>query len=264
MAKRLCCILSIIAVLLFITSCSDDENENNTSSESENTAKQETSKKSIDAANDEGSDSKVNAGTNTNVEQSAILEDVEPIPTEMAGFVSQNQGMFGNTSVYDNENEVKKELKKLPQMSENPSDEEMDSYFRYIYWLVSRDFPNPQDMVKKWEFGSFGNPDLPDARYQFKENYNVEVILDASGSMANYASSKTRMQLAKDSINKFLSNVPEEANVSLRVYGHKGTGSDADREMSCNAIEQVYGFSSYKRKTFKMHWINFSQVVGHR
>lgn len=249
MIKRLCCILSITAAFLFITGCSDDENENNESSKAENTTEQETSEKSNDNANDKESDSK---GTNTDAEQSAtILEDVEPVPTKMAGFVSQTQGMFGDTSAYDNEKEVKKELKKLPQINENLSDKEMERFFSYIYWLVARDFPNPQDMIKKWEFGSFGNPDLPDARYQFKENYNVEVILDASGSMANYAGNKTRMQLAKESINEFLSNVPEEANVSLRVYGHKGTGSDSDKEMSCNAIEQVYGFSSYDKGNFQ-------------
>ncbi|TFJ92770.1 VWA domain-containing protein [Lentibacillus salicampi] len=113
-----------------------------------------------------------------------------------------------------------------------------------MYWLVAENYPNPQDTIKKWEFASFGNPDLPDERYHFKENYNIEVILDASGSMAADAGGKTRMNLAKESIDEFLAQAPEEVNVSLRVYGHKGTGADSDKEMSCGAIEQVYGFDS--------------------
>lgn len=106
-------------------------------------------------------------------------------------------------------------------------------------------------MVKKWEFASFGNPDLPDSKFHFKENYNVEIILDSSGSMGFASNNGTRMEVAKDSINRFLSEVPEEANVSLRVYGHEGTGDDSDKEMSCDSIEQVYGFESYDEGEFQ-------------
>ncbi|OXT11546.1 amino acid dehydrogenase, partial [Bacillus sp. OG2] len=36
-----------------------------------------------------------------------------------------------------------------------------------------------------------------------------------------------------------------EANVGLRVYGHKGTGSDADKKMSCASNELVYAPQPY-------------------
>src|SRR5699024_980817 len=161
-------------------------------------------------------------------------------------------GIFANAeNLWDMEQEVEEEMQKLGEMSENPTDEEYEKYLRYMYSLVAQDYPNAEDMVKKWEFASFGNPDLPDAKFHFKENYNIEIILDSSGSMANLAGNGTRMDVAKESINNFLSEVPEEANVSLRVYGHKGTGDDSDKEMSCNAIEQVYGFDSYNEGEFQ-------------
>ena len=39
--------------------------------------------------------------------------------------------------------------------------------------------------------------------------------------------------------------------MSLRVYGHEGTGADRDKELSCSTIEQVYGFAPYDEEKFK-------------
>lgn len=59
------------------------------------------------------------------------------------------------------------------------------------------------------------------------------------------------MDLAKEAITEFLSSAPKDANVSLRVYGHKGTGSDEDKQMSCSSIEQLYGYEKYDASKFK-------------
>jgi Ca-activated chloride channel homolog len=56
---------------------------------------------------------------------------------------------------------------------------------------------------------------------------------------------RTKIELAREAINTFTSSLPKEAKVALRVYGHKGTGSDADKEMSCKANEKIYDFQSY-------------------
>ncbi|SIT72315.1 Ca-activated chloride channel family protein [Edaphobacillus lindanitolerans] len=77
-------------------------------------------------------------------------------------------------------------------------------------------------------------------------SYNVEILLDASGSMANVIGSKTRMELAKEAIRSFASSLPAEANAGLRVYGHKGTGSKADKAMSCASNELVYPIQPYE------------------
>lgn len=37
----------------------------------------------------------------------------------------------------------------------------------------------------------------------------------------------------------------------MRVYGHKGSGSQGDKAKSCSAIEQVYGFAPYKSGKFQ-------------
>jgi Ca-activated chloride channel family protein len=181
------------------------------------------------------------------------LEDIPSVPKNTEGFIKQTAGSYTNVqSRTDNQYEqLIKELDKLDPLPEDATDKQVDAYFNYLYSLVAEDFPDPEDIIKKWEFGTSGGPDVPDPRYEFKENYNVEVLLDASGSMGAYIGDKTMMEIAKESIHDFMKQVPEDANVSFRVYGHKGTGSNEDKEMSCNAIEQVYGYAPYDEKRFQ-------------
>lgn len=81
-------------------------------------------------------------------------------------------------------------------------------------------------------------------------NANVSILLDASGSMAQKVGGKTKMELAKEAINEFLSSMPEGANVSLRVYGHKGSNSDSDKQISCDSTEVVYDLQAYDQAAF--------------
>lgn len=85
---------------------------------------------------------------------------------------------------------------------------------------------------------------------EMKEHINVAIILDASGSMKQAKGGKTLMEMAKDSISEFSSGLPENAKVSLTVYGHKGTGSDSDKELSCGSIEEIYPLSTYNASPF--------------
>lgn len=66
------------------------------------------------------------------------------------------------------------------------------------------------------------------------------ILLDASGSMNAKNKSGTRMDEAKAAIESFMGYLPENSTVSLRVYGHKGSGSDADKKLSCGATETIY------------------------
>ncbi len=238
-------------LLILLVACDDKEtNKPEETKEEEVTAPEEEEVKPEEEPDEESQIPEEDEEDQTT--QKLTLHDVPPVPTDVEGLARQTPGPFAAAkNIYDLEAEIAEEFKVLGPMSDNPTPEEYELYFRYMYWLVAEDYINPEDTIKKWEFASFGNPDLPDAKFHFKENYNVEIILDASGSMAADAGGKTRMELAKEAIQEFLANVPEEAHVSLRVYGHKGTGADSDKELSCGAIEQVYGFSSYNDQEFQ-------------
>lgn len=126
----------------------------------------------------------------------------------------------------------------------------MDESLLRLYWsdllrLFSEDYLSPQMVVDRWKMASFGSPDIGDARFLFREHFNVEIILDASGSMREKIGEKTKMELAKEAIKEFAEALPEEAKISLRVYGHQGTGSDADKQRSCSSSDIVYPLQSY-------------------
>lgn len=81
-------------------------------------------------------------------------------------------------------------------------------------------------------------------------NSNIAILLDASGSMAQRIGGKTKMELANEAINNFVAAMPEGANVSLRVYGHKGSNNDEDKELSCGSTELVYDLKPYNEADF--------------
>ncbi|QPC48275.1 vWA domain-containing protein [Mangrovibacillus cuniculi] len=138
----------------------------------------------------------------------------------------------------------------LPKISSQPSKEELDQYYRELVRINQYPFKGPEEAIKQLTFESFGSPDMEGTRYEFKENLNILVLLDASGSMANQINGKQMMDSAKDSINAFVSNLPEEANIGLRVYGHKGDGSDKNKDLSCGSSELKYPISAYEETSF--------------
>ena len=78
-----------------------------------------------------------------------------------------------------------------------------------------------------------------DASFQ---TVNVELILDASGSMIETlpgAQEQTRMDAAREAMRDVIARIPEREglNVGFRIYGHEGSSSDADRPQSCRATE---------------------------
>lgn len=228
-------ILLFFTFLLFLTGCSEKEN----SSETKQKHNQE---KKAEAQADE----------NKSLSDSEYFKDLPKIPKSTLEVVEQTPGKYANQTVFQEgiTEKVKQEIKKIPPLPENAAEQEYETYFKYVYSLAANDFQDPDDLVKKWEFSMFGSSDLKDPKYQFKDHYNVEIILDSSGSMGAVVDGKTQMQLAKEAINEFVASLPEDVNISLRVYGHKGTGDESDKQKSCSSIEQVYGFEKYETAAF--------------
>lgn len=80
---------------------------------------------------------------------------------------------------------------------------------------------------------------------------NIAILLDSSGSMAQKIGGKTKMELAKEAVNQFVASMPAGSNVSLRVYGQKGSNSDSDKKLSCDSTEVVYDLKPYNESEFK-------------
>lgn len=195
------------------------------------------------------------AGQETKKEEDAISEsetswidkfnEAPEVAYETNDVVNQTKGPYASADLTKGIEGYDELFESFGTIPENVTEEELDKVFNYAVSQVAVEVPNPQELIDSWTIQSFGDPELEDTRYHFKDQYNIEIILDSSGSMANVINGKTRMDIAKEAIQTFLNEVPKDANVALRVYGHKGTGSDSDKKLSCDSSELVYSFNSY-------------------
>ncbi|MEL4027458.1 VWA domain-containing protein [Caldifermentibacillus hisashii] len=240
-------IISFTILLLFLAGCSSGQ-RGNEEQNSKETSQNQMKVDSIKVKNKE-----VNKNKDENIEP-------EPLPTSYEALSNLPQGEYADINVVGEE--AKKEIKKifsdLPDISRNPSKKELDYYYRELLKMVQKDYEGPENLIKRLKFETFGNPEFSDSRYQFKENLNVVFIIDASGSMAQKINGKEKMASAKDSILNFVNKLPKDAKVGIRVYGHKGTGSDSDKALSCSSSELVYPISNYNEGGFQAALNKFS------
>ncbi|WP_077326293.1 VWA domain-containing protein [Virgibacillus siamensis] len=245
-------LLIMVLLMIIAVGCSSESDSTKTA---ENDQKQETSKEEKkDNTDIKNEKEKKNASTmNTD-----FFKDLPEPPTTLKGILDYPTGKFSGEKFEANAEEIKKVLDKFPEPGEKINQKMVDKYWKKLVHMFAEDYPDPQNVVAKWGAYAFGSPDIKDPRYQFKENYNVEIILDSSGSMAAKQGSMTRMELAKEAIQDFVSELPEDANVGLRVYGFKGSGSEADKKLSCSSNKLVYGIKPYKKNKFKKALNSFS------
>ncbi|MDR6227049.1 vWA domain-containing protein [Desmospora profundinema] len=79
---------------------------------------------------------------------------------------------------------------------------------------------------------------------------HIQILLDASGSMAAKVEGQEKMAAAKEAIEKFVKEVPDNAKVSLRIYGHEGSNRKEDKAVSCKSTEAVYPLKEVNEKEF--------------
>ncbi len=173
-----------------------------------------------------------------------IPAEVTKRPETVEEFATFPIGRFAGLRYVDHEDMMLPILQKLPKVEEQDK-EIIDLYYLALLGLFAEDYPDPQQLIDQIKMASFGSPDIKDPRFQFKERYNVEIILDASGSMAATVDGKTKMEAAKEAIQAFAKSLPKQAHVALRVYGHKGSGQEKDKKLSCSSSELVYGMQPY-------------------
>ncbi|WP_340002859.1 VWA domain-containing protein [Oceanobacillus sp. FSL K6-0127] len=131
----------------------------------------------------------------------------------------------------------------LDQLPENLSEEELEAA---ILRLIREDFHAEVETFVTFDPTVEVNVDKPDEELEepseemATSTSHFAILLDASGSMNNQSDGTSRMELAKEAIGNFIDILPANSTVSLRVYGHEGTGSDDDKKLSCRATESLY------------------------
>ena len=186
-------------------------------------------------------------------EQTNIESKIEPLPTTYAQLAEREPGEIHHNYVLLTNEEIQKLLEDfsdLPDIREKPSEQELDYFYQELLAKVQEDYKGPEYIINELKFQAIGSPEFEGTRYEFKENLNVMILLDASGSMKEEVAGKVKMQAAKESIQQFVESLPESAQVGIRIYGHKGTGSDGDKALSCSSSDIVYPISTYQESNF--------------
>jgi Ca-activated chloride channel homolog len=232
-------VYSLIVIVLFVALAACSSNESATSqSEKKEPKKEEKVKEEKEAPKE--------------IEE--IDQDYPPVPTTFSQSAEYPTiGEFSGKEYekgFTGEDDIKKKIDSLPKLTEESPKEDIEKMQRYVYSLFKEDLTKVDVPIDQWKSMQFEDPNGEPGEIQLKENYNVAILLDSSGSMGKMENGKTRMDLAKDAIQQFVKDLPENANVSLRVYGHVGTGSDKDKKASCSKIEEVYPFGKYDEGQF--------------
>lgn len=185
-------------------------------------------------------------------EKTAIAGEVLTIEPYKTGVIEEilqlEPGKYGEEK-YD-EHKVKEAITAFPK------DLSPDDYFRRLLALTADDYRLLYKLFDEFDT-SYSHPDAePDAikstgtGVPVGKDVNVAILLDASGSMKAEIDGKSRMEHAKNAIQTFVSGLPSDVNVSLRVYGHKGAGNDQDKALSCKSTEVLYNLSPYQKEQF--------------
>lgn len=166
--------------------------------------------------------------------------DLSKLPMEVSKFSELEKGFTEDFKSLDEDakNELLKELK-------IKSNEE--SYLNLLK-VFQQEYEPVDKLMDKLKFSIEGFEG--EGRYAFKDNLNVLILLDASGSMGKTIGGESQMTIAKRELSKFVKSLPAEANVGLRVYGHKGKGTDEEKELSCSSSELIYGLDKYNESVF--------------
>lgn len=189
------------------------------------------------------------------VENKETQEDEVVVSASMEDILQEEHGDYSGASY----NEAA-----VHQVLEESNFEEKDSF--QVYQSLLKELgegPNYQEYYNFAEgFNASIETEVSDAPEGMKlkdgtevnGTANIAILLDASGSMAQKINSKTKMDLAKEAIHKFVASMPEGSNVSLRVYGHKGSNADSDKKLSCSSTEMIYDLKPYDEASFTSSW----------
>ena len=130
-------------------------------------------------------------------------------------------------------------LREIKQLSPNLTAQE---YYEELLTLVKRIISDGVKGLVNFDSEINVGLEKPDENVSVDiNNIGYYILLDASGSMYGQVNGISKMEAAKNSIQKFAEGMPATAaNISLRVYGHKGSNQEQDKELSCKSTDEVY------------------------
>ncbi|MDR4890054.1 VWA domain-containing protein [Fredinandcohnia sp. QZ13] len=234
--KRLLLIFVMLALVL--TACSKDESQRANAKPKE--PKTEESKQAEKETKAEKQEESYTSKEVSYYEIAGIERELTELEQEML----RHPGIFSGDN-YD-ETKVKEALDQLP---DNLTEEQ---YVEELKYLFTEDYHEELETLLTFDSTIEVDIDRPDETVNAPTliTAHYAILVDASGSMAAKVGGKTRMEAAKEAVMEFAEQIPENATISLRVYGHKGSNSNADKALSCDSSEVLYN-NSFEEEGFQ-------------
>lgn len=254
MKRKVLWLIALVIISITLAACSDEKAKG---SESEGNAK--------DEEQDQETESEASTIPEAALSMDKTLKQEQGIMVEELLHKKQSMDEDAFEKYYEETFKPKMEKEVATYVKEHPKATADEVYDYLVYLLGSGRYGEGAEQAKSYT-PKFEEPDFPTGTdtvttvdgEAVEKTSNAVLLIDASGSMKAKIGGKTQMALAKEAIGKFAEGLPDDGNVSLVVYGHVGTGSDADKKKSCSAIETMYKLDNYNAKKFSKALDSFS------
>ncbi|WP_449537924.1 VWA domain-containing protein [Ferdinandcohnia sp. Marseille-Q9671] len=223
-------VFSLVMLLVLLSACSSDEGKKSVQADPEETKVEE-------------SETEVAETEESYTPKEAAYYEIEGLDRELTEL---EQEMLRKPGVFSGENyEEAKVNEALDQLPEDLTEEQ---YMEELIFLFAEDYQEEMETLLFFDSSIDVEIDRPDETVDAPalKTAHYAILVDASGSMAAKVGNKTRMDAAKEAVMEFAEQVPENATISLRVYGHKGSNSESDKGLSCSSSDVLYNDSFEK------------------
>lgn len=140
-------------------------------------------------------------------------------------------------------------------MSATVGAEELSLSVKREFWTANQlyedflaDFAgNPKSCYTEYTLKE--GPPPPDGPETMGSRWKKAIIaIDASGSMAGRVGGERKLDVAKAAVRRFLDTVPQDAEVGLLAFGHRGNNEESGKAASCVGVELLSGLSTVDAK----------------
>ncbi|MFD1848440.1 vWA domain-containing protein [Oceanobacillus bengalensis] len=242
--------VAIILILFIFVGCTEKENV------AEPEEPQGTENKEI--TNDEVQENK-ETGNNKDIldgklETISFIDSIEGMKARQGGTLVE-----GISIDEEAEDDYQVEDEVFVQELREISNETQEAVFLYKGLVHLLGSPHYKSLIEKAEsfVPNFEDPYLPAPQVENERAWDVEkngkafILLDASSSMQLTVDGQVKMDIARRAAEQFAEVIGHNNELSLIVYGHKGSESEDDKELSCNGIEEVYPMGVYDEEAFE-------------
>ena len=253
--KRIITFTFIALFLSIIVACNSQEKEETTSEQPTDEVKPVVNVENVDST-----ESSTESNTNEQLDEETVgidgemlIKNAPKLPTNFEEIMAYPVGPFSGNSYYakldgtntlTDEQLVEAVFKTLPAFTaEDLKDPNyLDQWFNALHSLIAEDYLDPQAIMDEFSFEALGKLMINGVPVEFKDQLNVLIILDASGSMESKLNGETMMQIAKNEINALIDRLPDNVNIGLRIYSGKENGAGG----SCTSTKLLNPIGSNK------------------